>query len=241
MSAYLSIIIPVHNEEQRLPQALREVSDFVIQQSYSSEVLIVENGSSDRTLEIAMAFADQHSGFRVIEEKGRGKGLAIRRGMLEAAGEYRFMCDVDLSMPVSEINRFLPPVLVDYDVAIASREAAGAVRHNEPLYRHLGGRAVNWMIRLLILPGLHDTQCGFKCFKGKVAEDLFRYQTIMGWSFDIELLFIARQRQYVLQEVPIQWFYNSGSKLSAFKNAFQMGLDILVIWRNHFTGRYHRA
>ena len=241
MIPFLSIIIPTHNEENRLPQALQQIFDFVNQQPYSTEVLIVENGSSDRTLEIATAFADQRPGFRVIREQGRGKGLAIRRGMLEGSGEYRFMCDVDLSMPVSEINRFLPPQLVDCEVAIASREATGAVRYHEPLYRHLGGRAVNWMIRLLILPGLYDTQCGFKCFKGKIVEDLFGHQTIMGWSFDIELLFIARQRHYKIQEVPIPWFYNSGSKLSAFKNAFQMGLDILLIWRNHLSGRYTKV
>ncbi len=241
MSPYLSIIIPAHNEEHRLPQALQQVLDFKLQQTYLTEVLIVENGSSDRTYEIAQDFADQHPGCRVIHENGRGKGLAIRRGMLEATGEYRFMCDADLSMPVSEINRFLPPQLVDCEVAIASREAAGAVRFNEPLYRHLGGRAVNWMIRLLILPGLHDTQCGFKCFKGNIAEDLFSHQTIMGWSIDIELLFIARQRRYKIQEVPIRWFYHSGSKLSAFKNAAQMGLDIFKIWRNYFSGRYRKA
>jgi dolichyl-phosphate beta-glucosyltransferase len=241
VSPFLSIIIPAHNEENRLPHAMQQVFDFVTQQPYSSEVLIVENGSSDRTLEIATAFAGQHPEFRVISENGRGKGLAVRRGMLEATGEYRFMCDSDLSMRVGEINRFLPPQLTDYDVAIASREAAGAVRYHEPLYRHLGGRAVNWMIRLFILPGLYDTQCGFKCFKGTIAEDLFTRQTILGWSFDIELLFIARQRHYKIQEVPIPWFYNPGSKLNAIKNSFQMGLDILAIWKNHFSGKYHNA
>jgi dolichyl-phosphate beta-glucosyltransferase len=238
VNPFLSIIIPAHNEEHRLPQTLQNVLNFVTQQSYSTEVLVVENGSSDRTLEIAANFASQHPGFRVVCEKERGKGLAVRRGMLEAAGEYRFMCDSDLSMPVDEINRFLPPRLADFEVAIASREAPGAVRYHEPLYRHLGGRAVNWMIRLLILPGLHDTQCGFKCFKGNIADDLFSQQTIMGWSFDVELLFIARRRKFKIREVPIPWFYNPESKIKTFKAAFQLGLDILVIWKNYFSGKY---
>jgi glycosyltransferase involved in cell wall biosynthesis len=241
VNPYLSIIIPAHNEEHRLPQTLQQVLSFVSQQTYSTEVLIVENGSSDRTLEIATEFASQHPEFRSICENGRGKGLAIRRGMLESTGEYRFMCDADLSMPVGEINRFLPPELVEFDIAIASREAAGAVRYHEPLYRHLGGRAVNWMIRLLILPGLHDTQCGFKCFKGNIADDLFGRQTITGWSFDVELLFIARRRHYKIREVPIPWYFNPESKIKAFKAAFQLGLDILFVWINFVSGKYTKT
>ena len=134
---------------------------------------MVENGSQDRTLQIAQDFAALHKRFLAIHETERGKGRAVKRGMLEASGKFRFMCDADLSMPVSEIPRFLPPQLVDYDIAIASREAPGAVRYNEPAYRHLGGRLINLMIRLLALPDLQDTQCGFKCLRDAVAEDLF--------------------------------------------------------------------
>ena len=204
-SPFLSIIIPAHNEENRLPRTLEQVFAFLAQQSYESEVLVIENGSTDHTLQIAQEYAKLHDTLRVIREEGRGKGLAVRRGMLEARGDFRLMCDADLSMPVEEIKKFIPGALPDLDIAIASREAAGSVRYDEPRYRHLGGRLINLMIRLLILPGLQDTQCGFKCFRASIAEDLFRRQTLMGWSFDIELLFIARRRGYQVIEIPIDW------------------------------------
>ncbi len=235
---YLSIIIPAHNEENRLSKTLDQVITFVQNQAYSCEVLIVENGSQDRTYEIAQEIAVQHPAFRVLRDEGRGKGLAVRRGMLEAHGQYRFMCDADFSMPITEINRFLPPALDGCDIAIASREAPGAIRYNEPTYRHLGGRAVNLMIRLLVLPGLQDTQCGFKCFRRSVADDLFRVQTLTGWSFDIELLYVARRRGYRIKEIPIPWYFNPESKLNAIQDAIRMGGDILKIRLNDRRGVY---
>ncbi|HSF81181.1 MAG TPA: dolichyl-phosphate beta-glucosyltransferase [Anaerolineales bacterium] len=235
---FLSIIIPAHNEEGRLPAALNQVFAFLKDQAYPAEVVVVENGSTDRTFELACSYQASHPNLRVFQENERGKGRAVRRGMLEACGEYRFMCDADLSMPVDQIALFLPPVLADFDVAIGSREAPGSIRYNEPEYRHLGGRAVNLMIRLLALPGLNDTQCGFKCFRAQVAKDLFQQQTLTGWSFDIELLYIARRRAYRIVEVPISWYFNSESKLNAFQDALIMGLDILKMHLNALIGRY---
>ena len=234
----LSIIIPAYNEEKRLPGAMEKISQFLYEQNFPAEVLIVENGSQDRTFEIAEAFARQHPAFRAIHETRRGKGLAIQRGMLEAVGAYRFMCDADLSMPVNEIARFIPPNLDNFDIAIASREAPGAVRYNEPAFRHLGGRLINTMIRWLALPGLQDTQCGFKCFRAAVAEDIFTYQTMTGWSFDVEVLYIARKRNYQVVEIPIPWYYSSDSKVNAIMDALQMGRDILQIRRNEKMGLY---
>ncbi len=234
----LSIIIPAYNEEMRLPNALEQVFAFLERQAYAAEVLVVENSSHDRTLEIARSYCAGHPGLRVIHNERRGKGLAVQRGMLEARGEYRFMCDADLSMPVEEINRFLPPVLQDFDIAIASREATGSIRYNEPNYRHLGGRLVNTMIRLMALPGLQDTQCGFKCFRAPIAEDIFRAQTLTGWSFDIELLYVARLRRYRVVEIPIPWYFNPESKVNVMRDALKMGLDILRIHRNSRRGFY---
>jgi dolichyl-phosphate beta-glucosyltransferase len=226
---FLSIIIPAYNEEKRLPRALEQVFAFSHTQPYSVEILVVENGSHDRTLQIAREFAASNPELRVLQESRKGKGLAVRCGMLEAHGSYRFMCDADLSMPIDQITRFLPPDLDNFDIAIASREAPGAVRFNEPRYRHWGGRLINLIIRLLALPGLHDTQCGFKCFTASVAEDLFRFQTITGWSFDIELLFIARRRGYHILEVPILWYYSAESKMSVVQDALRMIVDIIGI------------
>ncbi len=235
---YLSIIIPAYNEERRLPDTLAKVLAFLQQQTYPWEVLIVENGSKDNTLVIAQKFAQSHPQVRVIHEEQRGKGLAVRRGMLEAKGEYRFMCDADLSMPIGEVNRFFPPQLNDVDVVIASREAPGAVRYHEPFYRHFGGRVINLIIRWFALPGLQDTQCGFKMFRAPVAEVLFRQMTLTGWSFDIEILYVARLLGYNIIEMPIPWYFNPESKLDLLKDALKMGMDILSVRRNARAGRY---
>lgn len=235
---FLSIIIPAYNEEKRLPKTLEQVLAFLQSQDYLSEVLVVENGSSDQTLAIAQSFSEIHPQVRVIQSQQRGKGLAVQQGMLTAQGEFRFMCDADLSMPIQEVVRFLPPVAADYDIAIASREACGAVRYNEPFYRHFIGRGYNLLIRWLALPGLNDTQCGFKCFRGDVAEDLFRRQTLTGWSFDVEVLFIGRLRGYRIIEVPIPWYYSAESKIQVFRDSFYMGRDLLTMRLNAMRGVY---
>jgi dolichyl-phosphate beta-glucosyltransferase len=234
---FLSVIIPAHNEESRLPRSLGQVFAFLEKQNYSFEVLVVENASTDRTLETAQKIAQHFPDLRILHEDLPGKGRAVRRGMFEARGEYRFIADADFSMPVEEINRFLPPA-IQCDVAIASREAAGAVRYNEPAYRHFTGRIFNFFIRALVLPGLQDTQCGFKCFHHRVAEDVFRYQTLHGWSFDVELLAIARQRGYSIQEIGIPWTFDKGSKINVLRHSLRMFLDLLTIRRNLRRGVY---
>jgi len=199
---------------------------------------VVENGSSDRTLELAHEFASRQPNLIVLREEQSGKGNAVRRGVLEARGEYRFICDADLSMPIDELVKFLPPVLTGFDVVIASREAPGAVRYNEPLYRHWGGRAVNLIIRLLILPGLNDTQCGFKCFRAEAARNLFSQQILSGWSFDIEILYLARKKRMSIKEIPVQWYFDADSKVNAVRDALRMIGDIFRIHINALCGRY---
>lgn len=240
MSIFLSIVIPAHNEENRLPDTLEQVLRFLGKQSFASEVIVVENGSADRTLEVAQSFAKTHEAVRVIQSE-RGKGAAVKRGMLAARGAYRFMCDADLSMPVEEISKFIPPAANDLDIAIASREAKGSKRYNEPPYRHLGGRGINYIIQALILPGLNDTQCGFKCFHANVANDIFKSQILSGWSFDIELLYIARRRGYRIREIPVDWYYHPETKVSALRDALRMIADIFRIHANARRGLYDGA
>ena len=235
---FLSIVIPAHNEESRLPRTLGQIFAFLEKQSYTAEIIIVENKSSDRTLELAREFAQQHSNLIVLHEEKSGKGNAVKRGILEARGEYRFICDADLSMPIEELQKFIPPVLDGFDIAIASREAPGAIRYDEPSYRHWGGRAINLAIQVLILPGLNDTQCGFKCFRADIANDLFHRQTLMGWSFDIELLYLARRKKLRIKEIPIQWYFDADSKVNAVKDALRMIGDIFRIHYNAMRGRY---
>lgn len=234
---FLSIIIPAHNEENRLPQTLEQVVLFAESQPYATEILVIENASRDRTLEIGQAFAASHPIVQMRHLDQPGKGRAVQEGMLAARGAYRFFADADFSMPTSEIPRFLPP-LVDVPIAIASREAPGAIRYDEPPYRHLTGRVFNSLIRALVLPALQDTQCGFKMFRAEVAEDLFPRQTLLGWSFDVELLYIASRRGYPILEIPIPWYFNPESKVNVFRDSWRMFTDLLAIRRNGQKGRY---
>jgi glycosyltransferase involved in cell wall biosynthesis len=224
---FLSIVLPAHNEETRLPRALGQAFAFLENQNYSSEVIVVENGSSDHTLEVAQKFTRNFPSLYVLHEDQPGKGRAIRRGVLE----------VDFSMPVEEINRFLPPAC-NCDIAIASREAPGAVRYEEPPFRHFTGRVFNFFIRTLVLPGLQDTQCGFKCFRAATAKDIFCFQTLLGWSFDVELLAIARHRGYTITEVGIPWYFNTDSKINILRDSARMFFDLLTIRRNARRGVY---
>lgn len=237
-SPFLSIILPVHNEENRLPTTLRQVQQFISAQTFSSEVIIVENGSQDRSFEIAEAFCAEQPNFSVYHEENRGKGLAVRRGMLKASGQYRIFCDVDFSMPVDEILKFLPPQQHNADIVIGSREAPGAVRYHEPAYRHFIGRIFNTMVRLAVLPGLQDSQCGFKMFSAPCAEEVFQKQTLNGMSFDVEVLYIARYLGYSVVEIPIPWYFNPDSKVRLVDDSLRMAIDLLVIRRNTKRGIY---
>lgn len=236
----LSIIIPAYNEESRLPATLPQVITFVEAQDVPLDILVVDNGSADRTAEIAGEFAAQHLCLTVLSQPVRGKGAAVRQGMLQGRGEYLFICDADLAMPIEELGKFLPSTLGEYDVAIASREVPGAVRYNEPWRRHLMGRVFNFIVRLLAVPGIQDTQCGFKCFRREVAHDIFAIQKIDGWAFDVEILHIAQQRGYRIVEVPIHWYYGEGSRISAVRDSWDMLREVFRIRRNGRAGLYDR-
>ena len=237
---FLSIIIPAHNEERRLPPTLAAVNAYLDKQAYASELLVVENGSQDLTAVVTEAFAADHPRVRLFCEHGRGKGLAVRRGMLEAKGRYRFICDADLSMPIEEVAKFLPPALDGCDVAIGSREAPGARRYNEPAFRHIQGRVFSTLVKIFALPGFEDTQCGFKMFRGETADDIFRSQVFDGMSFDVEALYIARRRGCKIVEVPIDWYYRSESRVQPLLDPLRMLRDVLVIRRNWQRGLYSK-
>ena len=243
-SPLLTIIIPAYNEQDRLPTTLPQVVAFAQAQEYPVELLVVDNASTDRTpdivRDIARDIANEHPSISLLHQPVRGKGAAVRKGMLEGQGEYLFICDADLAMPIEEVSKFLPPTLSDYDVAIASREAAGAVRYNEPWYRHLMGRVFNLAVRLLAVPGIQDTQCGFKCFRREAAQDIFATQKIDGWAFDVEILHIARRRGYRIVEVPINWYYGEGSRVSPIRDSVNMLIEVLRIRRNGRAGLYDR-
>ncbi len=234
---FLSIIIPAYNEQRRIPVALEKIAAFLARQSFPAEVLVVDNGSRDRTCEAAAAYADRLPALRVLREDRRGKGLAVRRGMLEARGQFRFLCDVDLSMPIEQVVRFLPPLRTGCDVGIGSREAPESEVIDRPLRRKIG-RAFNLLIRCLHLTRHRDTQCGFKCFTAAVAEDIFRRQRLDGLAFDAEVLFIAERRGYRVQDVPISWRIDYDTRVRLLVDAVQMGVDLFRVRWNAWRGLY---
>ena len=235
---YLSIIVPAFNEAERLPETLKRIVAFSdAREKFATEIIIVDNASSDATKKIVMEFCSRYPFVKYLYEATRGKGAAVRTGMLAAQGEYLLICDADLAVPIEEVCKFLPPRRQDYDIAIGSREADGARRYDEPFYRHLMGRVFNIIVRALLLSGLRDTQCGFKCFRRDVAHELFSAGRINGWSFDVEVLYIARLKGYRIIELPVNWYYGENSKVSPVRDTWAMLKEILAI-RKNWKGRH---
>jgi dolichyl-phosphate beta-glucosyltransferase len=244
---FVSIIIPAYNEEKRLPGSLHRIAEFLRVQNYLSEILVVENGSIDRTSavvkEFCVACVSPDDPFQVhLLHSEKGKGVAIKNGMLAGQGDYLVMCDTDLAVPIEEINKFLPPALNpdEYDIAIASREVVGAVRHGEPLYRHLMGRVFNLLVHMLLISNIHDTQCGFKCFSRVAAQTIFPLQHIDSWGFDVETIWIALHHKLKIVEIPVTWQYGADSRVRPLQDTVGMMADLLRIRRYDRLGLYDK-
>ena len=235
---FLSLIIPVYNEAARLPGCIEKLNRYLQSRPEPIEVLIVENGSSDNTYAIALAAQQRYPWLKVFHEDKAGKGNAIRRGMFESHGKYRMFADVDFAMPVEEVNKFIPPKLDNFDVAIASREAEGSLQKNKSFIRGLSSRIFNLFVRLFVIQKIRDTQCGFKCFTAEAAEKIFSKQTIEGWAFDVEILYIAQRHHFRIVEVPVTVSYDENSKVKLWNAVPRMLLDILKIKTNSKNGKY---
>ncbi|MEO7002229.1 MAG: dolichyl-phosphate beta-glucosyltransferase [Ktedonobacterales bacterium] len=236
----LSIVIPAYNEARRLPESFARLQAYLLKQPFLYEVIVVDDGSSDTTSAVVKAWMGRWSRLRLLQEAHRGKGAAVRAGVLAARGAWIALADADFSMPVEEFDLFTEDALGPYDIAIASREAPGARRYGEPGYRHLLGRVFNRVTQALAVPGIEDTQCGFKRMRRDVAQDLCLHQTLPGWGFDVELLYIARLRGYQLREVPISWYYMKGSRIHPIRDSVAMFRDVLTIRYNALRRRYMR-
>jgi len=237
---HLSIILPMYNEEARVGASLEKLVSHMRGQPYTWEVLAVDDGSTDGTRGIVETFRSRapDGSVRLVAETHRGKGHAIRAGVARARGSYLLFSDTDLSTPIEQLDRFLPLVESTYDIVIGSRESTGAKRHNEPRTRHLVGRLYNALVRSLTVKGFHDTQCGFKIFRGDTARFLFRQLTIERFSFDVEILFLAQKHGLRVGELPVPWYYEPHSKMRVIRDGFRMGLDVLRIRCNDLLGRY---
>lgn len=233
----VSFVIPAFNEAHRLPESLSRLRAYLDQRPLSYEVIVVNDGSTDDTSTVIERWAEQWPAVRNIDGAHCGKGGAVRAGVLAATGAYIAFADADFSMPPEQFDRFSLGAPGDIDVAIGSREAPGARRYDEPAYRHIMGRVFNALVRTMLLPGIQDSQCGFKCMRREVAVDLCRHQTISGWGFDVELLYIGRLHGYSIREIPISWYYVPGSRIRPIRDTLTMARDVLTIYLN---GRLHR-
>jgi dolichyl-phosphate beta-glucosyltransferase len=225
-SISLSVIIPAFNEERRLPATLERLITFLEGSGWDWEIRVIDDGSTDGTPQVVEHHHTVQPRIVLQQEPHRGKGGAVRAGMLRATARYRFLCDADLSMPAAELPRFLPPLAEGADIAIGSREGAEARRVGEPWRRHITGRGFNWAIQAIAIRGIPDTQCGFKMFTADAAERVFSHVTIDGWAFDVEALVIARALGLRIAIVPIEWHHRPESKVSVTRDAWRMLRDI---------------
>lgn len=233
------MLIPAYNEEQRILPTLLRVRDYYARQPYSYSVTVVSDGSTDRTDAIVAAFAGEHPEFHLIAyQPNRGKGYAVRKGMLELEGEVLLFMDADLATPIEETEKLLPFMREGADVAIGSRplkESSLEVR--QPWYREFLGRAFNTAVQLLAVKGIHDTQCGFKMFRREAARTIFSRCKLDGFSFDFEALMIARDLGYRIEEVPIRWMHQEGSKVVLLRDGPRMLRDLVKL---RLTGKRAR-
>ena len=233
----LSVVVPAFNEAARILRTINDIREEMSRLGVDAELIVVDDGSTDQTASLVGDVAQSDARVKLVRAPHAGKGAAVRRGMIAARGTWRFLADADLSMPISELKRFLDAAAHDGDVIVGSREASGARRVGEPWSRHVVGRVFNWTVKLLVLPGIDDTQCGFKLFSVRAARMLFPLQRLDGFGFDVELLFLARRAGLVIREIPITWVYRRESKVNMLSGA-RAFLDLLAVRWHQFRGAY---
>ena len=232
---FLSIVVPAYNEEARIAASVEALVRYLEGQPYAWEVVVVDDGSTDRTAAIMRDLSKDDARLRLEAVEHGGKGWAVKHGMLATTGRYRFMCDADLAMPIEQLSRFLDQMDNGYDVVIGSRQISGARRFNESAARHMIGRIFNWTVRLLAVGGYEDTQCGFKCFAGEVADALFPLQQVPGFGFDVEILYLAERTGLRVLEIPIDWYHQPNSKVRPVMDSISMLWDTVRIRWRHST------
>jgi glycosyltransferase involved in cell wall biosynthesis len=247
---HLSIVIPAYNEERRLPRTLERVIAYVKARSFTAEILVVDDGSTDGTASVVEQMLLAHPILRLIRNDHRGKAYTVRTGVLASRGRYVLFCDADLATPIEEWDKLGAYLEAGYDVAIGSREGLGAIRYDEPWYRHAMGRVFNWVVRIVAVGGFQDTQCGFKAFRYEVAQDIFRRVHLYAdnaplvkgaavTGFDVELLFLAIKRGYRVKEMPVEWHYGTETKVHPLRDSLRNLRDTLTVRWNDLRGVYN--
>jgi dolichyl-phosphate beta-glucosyltransferase len=231
---FLSVVIPAYNEEARLGPTVGTIKEYLASQAYDSSILVVDNASKDRTSEVARA-----AGVDVVPEPRRGKGAAVRTGMLAASGDYILFSDADLSTPIEEVEKLLAGIREGRDIAIASRGLpdSNIVKH-QPWHREMVGRMGNVLVRAVAVRGIADTQCGFKLFPRELAHKIFRVQRLTGALFDVETLFIAQRHGFTIAEIPVTWIDSPDTRFNRVTDSIDAVKDLLRIRVNWMLGRY---
>ncbi|MBU0648037.1 glycosyltransferase family 2 protein [Patescibacteria group bacterium] len=226
----LSIIIPCYNEASRLTETLLAVDKYLSQQSYKSEIIVVDDSSTDTTIDIIKSFYPIIHNLRCIRHRhNQGKGGAVKTGMLGAYGRWMLFMDADLATPIEELDKFWQ-YTTNYDVIFASRHLLkDSIKTRQPWYRHAFGRTANLFIQAMLLPGIKDTQCGFKLFSANAAEDLFTRLSIYGFSFDIEILTLADTLDYPIKETPVIWYDKPHGTVNVLRDGFRAFADVIRV------------
>lgn len=245
-----SIVIPAYNEEAGITSSLTKTINFMSSYSPLYEVIVVDDGSTDGMAGVVERYALEHQEIKLVRNAHKGKGFAVRTGILEASGKYVLMSDADMATPIEELKRLMVWITDHgFDVVIASREGIGAKREGEPLYRHLMGRIFNYLVQIITLPGINDSQCGFKLFKAEAAKDIFERLKIYGadcgeikgayvGAFDVEVLYLAKKLGYKIREVPVSWTFVKTARINPIRDSAKMLLDVLKVRVNDLKGVY---
>lgn len=235
-----SLVIPAYNESARISASLEKILAYIEQNHWDAEVLVVNDGSRDNTADIVRQFAARNPIVRLIENPGnRGKGYAVRNGMLQARGDIQIFSDADLSAPIYESMHLVKAIEGGAEVAFGSRWLeADTQTERQPILRQIAGRAYNILLRIILGLNYKDTQCGMKAFTREAADKIFSRQKIERWGFDPELLFIARKFHMKMIEIPVEWAHDDRSKINPVVDGFKMGLEMLKIRWNGMTGKY---
>ncbi len=249
MQPFLSVVIPSYNECANIERGVLDVVlAYLEKQTYSWEIVLSDDGSTDETIEKLTDFADGDKRITIVRNIHAGKAPTVRSGMQKAKGKWRLFTDFDQSTPLSEVEKLFKEAERGCDVVIGSREVSGALRDKEPVHRHLMGKGFNFFVQMMTIPGLHDTQCGFKLFSQSATEVLFDKLYVYGsqeartdaftGAFDVELLFLARKFGFRIAEVPIRWKYSHTVRVNPLKDSVRMFRDIIRIRLADFMGKY---
>lgn len=235
---FLTVIVPVYNEKHRIGKGIKEILNYLKKQRYNWELVIIDDGSSDNTVEIAQKMLKGKNNVKLVKNQHTGKGGAIRKGVALAKGEWLIFLDIDLATPMKELEKFLPFTKA-FDVIIGSRKIKGAqIEVRQPKFREFGGKVFTWLTNTLVTKNISDVTCGFKLFKTNLAKELFSKSVLVDWSFDAEILYLAQKANAKIKEVPVRWRDDPNTKVNLMKDTLDAFFGLLKIRTNDFRGIY---